>query len=175
MSAEAGKLLSSMNRYAASPKLWVDNINRALGAISEQNKAVRELTASMDAQLAQYDPLTEKVNQLRAAHQYANDEELRALAQRSVALDQQRQQVRDAAREARETRRAEGEAMRQAAGGTGAAAGTRALPGLGRIEIVLPDGTQGDLVTNAEGADLVQQMIGQLTRDRSVSQLRRRP
>lgn len=173
MSKAAVDSLMAMNRYIASPRLWIGAMNRQLELINEQQSAVDGLTASYQAQTAALDPQTRQLEELRQSYQYATDEQLRGLAASKAAFQERRAQIRQEAEARRDARR---EAAIQAAGGdassrSSAATGARSL---GRLEIVMPEGETRALLTDQDGAELVAEMLQQLARSKSSSQLRRR-
>ncbi|MDC7806427.1 phage tail length tape measure family protein [Luteimonas sp BLCC-B24] len=174
MSKEAINALSAANRLVASPRLWIMEMNRTLSQISEERKAVDSLTRSYEAQTEALTPQIAQLAELRQSYKFATDEQLRGLAAAKAAFQERRAQIRAEAESRREARR---QAAIEAAGGegaagrSGAAAGTRSL---GRLEIVMPEGETRALLTDQDGAELVAEMLQQLARSRSTSQLRRR-
>lgn len=172
MSKEAAQSLFALNEFAATPRMWAMLMNRQLKIIKDQATEVDALTRSYEAQTEALNPQIEQVDELRQVYQYATDEQLRGLAAAKAAFEERRRQILEERRAQRDARR---EAAREAQGGTGgatsAALGTRSL---GRLEIVMPEGETRALLTDADGAELVSEMLEQLARSRGVSQLRRR-
>lgn len=101
MSQEAIKSLMALNKYAGTD-LWGVLWNKQMGVIREQTKALRSMNAELDEQLARYDPLSAKLEELRKQFNYVDDETLRGVAQKRMQLEQQVEQRREEARRARE-------------------------------------------------------------------------
>lgn len=176
MSDAAIKALMAQNRYAATPRLWVENMNRVLRNIAQQTAAVDQLTRSYEAQTAALDPQEKAINSLRETYKYATDEQLRGLAASRAAFEERKRQI------AEEKRAAEDEAKRkrqeqvdalQAQAGEGA--GTRVQSNVKTVIVRLQpdDGPAIDMEIDAAQERAAVDLFRRLGRSRSRSTGRR--
>ncbi|MEF3081861.1 hypothetical protein V3391_06495 [Luteimonas sp. SMYT11W] len=176
MSAAAIQALMAQNRYAASPRLWVDNMNRVLRLISEQNDAVQDLTASYQAQTDALDPQMQQLDQLRQTYSYVTDEQLRALAVSKAAFEERKKQIAEEKRaaedEAKRKRQEQVDALQAQAGEGG---GTRVQSNVKTVIVRLQpdDGPAIDMEVDAAQERAAVDLFRRLGRSRSRSTGRR--
>lgn len=178
------KAYVAMNRFAGT-RFWSDNINRITADWREQNTQLEALNANLDEQLSKFDPLTERVEKLRAEYRYLTEEQLRATAARQQRLEEEQRRATEESRRLRdEARRVREDAAQAAAdasgtgnqpiGSTAAQRGNGTLRDLGSITVTLPDGTSSQLVTDGDGAEVLGRMFDELSRSRAITTRRRR-
>lgn len=184
LSTELIKAYFATNRYVntVSSATWSNAMNRITAEANAQADAIARLNAEYDKELAKQDPLVEAMEKLKAQYPYVEEAQLRATAEKQARLEDQKQRASAEAQQLRdEARRTRDEAVRAAqtdASAPASSGGNRPiasqLPSLGTITMNLPDGTSGDLVTDAAGVSLMQSMVDQLERSRAIT-TRRRP
>lgn len=86
MSAEMGKAYEAANFDAIA----IANLNEELFAVRD---AASERIKQLDAELARYDPLEKKIEQLRNSYRGLGDDQLRAIATRELRLDEERKRA----------------------------------------------------------------------------------
>lgn len=101
MSDEAIRSLAALNKYAGSP-LWAQMWNRQMAQFGEQYAAISGINEQLDEQLARFDPITEKLEELKRQYQFVDDATLRGVAQKQLQMEQQVERRREDARRLRE-------------------------------------------------------------------------
>lgn len=108
----ANRFVNSVNTATFAKML-----NRVTDEYDRQYDRIRAITAEIEKQIAAFDPLTKRVEELRAEYRYLGDDQLRALAEREQQLADLQARQREEAARAREAsaRTADGAAEAAAA------------------------------------------------------------
>lgn len=177
------KAYMSANRYVSTinSTLWSNTVSRVTEDYYRQAEALREKNAALDDELGKYDPIRKEVEKLQQAYPYLQEAELRATAERSARLEDQRVREVERARRAREEADQAASAARQAAAGGDLAALTQPMHDTITIEWKAPSKSTATAASAAEAEQAERQanlvlpiLIQKLDRARAVSMARRR-
>ena len=118
VSEEFTRAAMAANRYANSVDnaTWRSMVNRLSQLAGEQRKALEAEMEALRKRLAMFDPLTERIEQLRRQYNYLGEDQLRALAEMEQQLaDLEMDKAADLARQRAEAAEAAAEAEAAAA------------------------------------------------------------
>ncbi|MEN1941009.1 Laminin subunit alpha-2 [Luteimonas sp. MJ174] len=116
------KAYFAANRYVSSidTGIWSETVNRITAAHRQQAEALARVNAEMDEQLAKQDPLAKQMERLKDQYPYLEEAQLRASAEKSKRLEDERQRAADEAKRLRDEARREREAALANSGATAA-------------------------------------------------------
>lgn len=102
MSQAAVRALSDLNKFASNQSLWRKQFNETMGEVRRQTAAVDEQAAALEKELAAYDPLSQKLQELQQQYAFVDEAKLRQLAEQQKRLEDERKRVADEKRAASE-------------------------------------------------------------------------
>lgn len=146
VSREALNALASMNQYVSQQRIFVERINSVSAAIRAQRDSLELLNTQLDEQLARFDPLGERLQQLKRDYSLLDEAQLREIAQKQEQLEREEERLaRESERVQQETERTQ---QRNNNGGGTSSSGPAPRPSGGTAQ---GGGGTVNLTVNIEG------------------------
>lgn len=181
MSDEAVKALQALNHLASNSEVWTKAWNSQMQAIREQKTELSGMNDELDAQLAKFDPLNEKLATLKQQYNFVDDATLRSIAEKQQRLEQERKRVEEESqRVAAQATQQVAQPARQANTATPVTSTTPARPATGTAPVATPERVvvlrfeADDRSAQVSGTPEAIDFITDLLRSKAVSIKRRR-
>jgi TP901 family phage tail tape measure protein len=95
---------AAVSKYAGAGPRFANNFNVVAEEMIRQRDSVMELNAELDQQIAKIEPLSKELQKLKLQYKFVDDATLQQIADKQIAIKQERQRAADERRQLRQER-----------------------------------------------------------------------